>query len=196
MPNKKVKRNYIIISSFQNIPYALILVKKLDNKNIFLITFDKEVKNFLSRNLKLKSNIFLFNLKMPIVYLNFFKKDFINGIKNIINFYKQVKQVKKKLIFSEISDIYIFGTAVSFANMVAVTHLKFNKIFNIDYMKMNKTLAQSKHAKEGYLLTNFSFRKLRFYIFFLYSTLLSFLNIHTGLMENTFSIIKKKKLKI
>ena len=58
MPNKKVKRNYIIVSSFQNIPYALILVKKLDNKNIFLITFEKEVKNFLSKHLKLKSNIF------------------------------------------------------------------------------------------------------------------------------------------
>ena len=132
---------------------------------------------------------------MPIVYLNFFKKDFINGIKNIVNFYKEVKQVKKKLILSEISDIYIFGTAVSFVNMVAVTHLKFNKIINIDYMQMNKTLAQSKHAKEGYLFTNFSFHKLRFYIFFSIFNSLVFFKYTYWSNEKYLLYFQKKKVK-
>ena len=56
--NNKKKKNYIIISSHQNIN-ILYLAKKL-KQNILIITYDIKIKNFLIKILKNKisSNIY------------------------------------------------------------------------------------------------------------------------------------------
>ena len=52
--------------------------------------------------------------------------------------------MRRKLDSTEISDIYTFGTAVAFQNMLTLTYLNFSKIYNLDYMEINKILSNEK----------------------------------------------------
>ena len=70
---QKNRKNYIIVSSFQNIPYSLYLAQKI-KQNILIITFDIKIKNFLLKILKIKYKVIYLKINLPQISLNFLKK--------------------------------------------------------------------------------------------------------------------------
>ena len=165
---QKNRKNYIIVSSFQNIPYSLYLAQKI-KQNILIITFDIKIKNFLLKIIKIKYKVIYLKINLPQISLNFFKKNFYYNHLNIFNFYKEIEIMRGKLVLTEISNIYTFGTAVAFQNMIVLTYLDFFKIYNLDYMEMNKILSDKNNNSEGSLFTNFTILKLKWFIYFLIS---------------------------
>ena len=97
---------------------------------------------------------------------------------------------------TEISNIYTFGTTVAFQNMIVLTYLDFFKIYNLDYMEMNKILSDKKNNSEGSLFTNFTILKLKWFIYFLISNFFVKYKYNFWFNGKICCIIKIKILKI
>ena len=163
---------FILISSWQDVSYAIYLIKKKKIKNVYLIFFDKTILNFLKKN-------FIHNYKVSYLFIDVPYIDLSLKLKNIfkilyypVSLYSFQKRILDNINFNN-KIIYTFGNEIAFKNAIFLRNSKFNKVYTYDILKLKKELLNSKNNIHSKYLSNISIKRIKFIWHFLFYNFVS-----------------------